>query len=167
MDVSMNMQERFAWVMDYDGDVSRVCWASDSGAAIDVCDCAQCVEARQVLPFLLENQGLRVKLSQVKNELAALKASIETIEEVWREQVAGYMGDWAEDSLLNTLAAEFDFEATEEVNITITIEVGATITKPVGADVNYHDFDIDTLEISANVSGWEMDLGDPEITDVN
>ena len=102
-----------------------------------------------------------------QSELATLKASIETIEEVWREQVAGYMGDWAEDSLLNTLAAEFEFEATEEVNITITVEVSATITVPIGADVHTHDFDIDELEISTNEKGWSIDLGDAEISDIS
>lgn len=109
----------------------------------------------------------RLREQDYYKELTALKASIETIEEVWREQVAGYMGNWAEDSLLNTLAAEFEFEATEEVNVTITIEVSATITKPIGADVHTHDFDIDELEISTNEKGWSIDLGDSEISDVS
>jgi hypothetical protein len=56
---------------------------------------------------------------------------------------------------------------TEEIEVIIDIRVLATVTKPRGEDVTSYDFDLDSLEISANGSGWEIEVSEQEITDVN
>ena len=103
-------------------------------------------------------------------ELSALKASIDTIEAVWREQVAGYMGDWAEDSLLNTLAAEFEFEATETIEVEIELRQTIKITKPIGTDIDESDFYTRSyVEIYSNSDEVEVveHIDDASISDVS
>ena len=109
--------------------------------------------------------------NRISNLLAEIRDKQDTLDKAagWlRETREGWSAsDYEFAEYYGELGEILDVEFTEEVNITITIEVSATITKPIGADVHYHDFDIDSLDISTNESNWEIDLGDPEITDVN
>ena len=99
------------------------------------------------------------KREQLQRELAALKSSIENVEEVWREQVQGYDGDWTEDTLLQAIAEEFEFQATEDVEITVTISQTVTVRKPIGTNLNSHDFwmqkDCELLECNYEITEEE------------
>ncbi len=79
--------------------------------------------------------------------------------------------DWTSEELAEPfweeLAEILDLSISREVEVYLDIRVLARVTKPLSADLNAYDFDLDALEISANESGWEIEIDESEITDVS
>jgi hypothetical protein len=80
-------------------------------------------------------------------------------------------GDITEDELDEPFWTDLfdllDIVTTEEVEVIIDIRVLATVTKPRNADLVSYDFDLDSIDISANEDGYEIEISESEITDVN
>ncbi len=159
---------------DY-ADQSKTCWASDSGKPVSECWCAQCNEGRTLYPIYvaLETQIKEAELwqnrwSSVVADLHRANAKI--------DEARTYIERGIENGDITTAELDEPFwedlfnllgvEAKEEVEVYLDIRVLARVTKPRNEELSTYDFDLDTLEISANANGWEIEVDESEITDV-
>jgi hypothetical protein len=177
-----SLTAQFAWVLMYKNNGPAICWASDSGKAVSECDCAQCLEASQVLPWLLKVTELEdqlVKCQQIKDDNEGMAETwMKSFDRVERKlaEARGYIergienGDITKDELGEPFWTDlFDLlgvDAKTEVEVYIDIRVLATVTKPLNTELVSYDFDLDSLEISANEDGYEIEVTESEITDV-
>ena len=161
----MNESKMPEWLNDY-RTAGRICWASDSQQGTDICECAQCVEARFVLPLWLNIEAKDAELVRVNAKVSELGEALVRVEEWLKEALAG----WSESNE-EFRAEHYDlieatgFSMVETKTFTIHVEVEVEVEVPFGDDVSEYDFWIHSLDVESN---YEINRQDScDITDVS
>jgi hypothetical protein len=144
----VNTFEKYEWLSDYalafgqvDGGTSKICWASDSGAGVNYCGCAQCEEARKLVPLYSLVLATNERLDHRTDELAQAITKLHLVEG-WLEQAlngwAGSGKEFADE--YGELAEIVGFEMTREIEVTITWSQAVTVKVPFGEEPSDGDF---------------------------
>ena len=167
----MNESKMPEWLNDYKlsqgsiGDQDRVCWASDSGLPWKTCWCAQCVEARLVLPLWLNIEAKDAELARLQARAAEMADGIAKVEAWLEEALAGWSASNEEFRAEHyDLIQLTGFEMVENKTFTVRIEVEVEVEVPFGTDVSEYDFWINSLDVESNYQINHQDSCD--ITDV-
>jgi hypothetical protein len=128
---------------DY-ADKKAVCFASDSGLAIEACECPQCIEGNLLYPVLTAI-ALERRINDIRtNGITALSRTIEKIADLITPlledetiEPTSYLGE----QLIELL----DIEMTEEIEVSLVVTYTGTITVPKGTDLSDLIVDNETL----------------------
>ena len=162
-----SLTAQFAWVLAYKNNGPAICWASDSGKPVSECWCAQCNEARQVLPWLLKVEQLQAQREHDADRITKLEANWSKVKDELQQYVDQGDFDLDGDTMHQFLFDEFELTLIEEVEVKFIIEVSASVKRPKGEDVNEYDFSLDDVSISVADSDWDIEITDYSFTDVD
>lgn len=149
------MNEQLERILNDYADMSKTCWASDSGQPVSECWCAQCAEGRFWYPVALDTQRTLERKDNVIRSYIDLK-----------NKAQGYIqasidrGDWEsselEEPFWEGLAELMDLnlKRTKEVEVRITVVYTGSATVPYDCDIE-NDIDVEDLsnELSLTLNG--------------
>ena len=127
---------------DY-ADKKAVCFASDSGLAIEACDCPQCIEGKLLYPVLSAIAHER-RINEIRaNVISDLNATIAKVAELVTPLIEDETIEptsWLGEQLIELL----DIELTEEVEVTFTVTYTATLNLPKNANIDDLELEVES-----------------------
>lgn len=128
---------------DY-ADKKAICFASDSGLAIEACECPQCVEGNLLFPVLslvASQERIMTMRSDYISDLTAKIAKARDLVTPLLQDETIEPTSWLGEELIEAL----DIELTEEIEISLVVTYTGTVTVPKGTDLSDLVVDNETL----------------------
>ena len=119
---------------DY-ADMTKVCFASDTGLSISECGCPQCIEGKLLYPVLSAIAHER-RINEIRaNVISDLNATIAKVAELVTPLIEDETIEptsWLGEQLIELL----DIELTEEIEVSLVVTYTGTVTVPKGTDLS-------------------------------